>query len=74
MGLLKDAFGIGKQDNAQFNQKSTPDGNRTVRVSYNDADKGSGKHETTFSKTDYGSGSHVEGWHGKDYPLGSGKK
>ena len=67
MGIFSSLFGIGDHDNAHTNHKSTEGGVRTVRVSYDDADKSSGKHETTWSKTDYSSGKHSEGWHGKDY-------
>jgi len=73
MGLFGGLFGIGDHDNAHFNTKSSSDGTRSVRVSYDDKDKSSGKHETTFSKTDYGSGKHVEGWHGNDFPHGKDK-
>lgn len=74
MGFFSNLFGIGDHDNASVNHKSTSDGVRSVRVSWDNSDKGTGQHETTWSKTDYGSGRHTEGWHGSNYDKSGGKK
>lgn len=72
MGLFSTLFGIGDYDASKGTHKSTSDGVRSVRVSWDKSDKGTGRHETTWSKTDYGSGRHQEGWHGKDYDKSNG--
>ncbi len=70
MGIFSSLFGSSSNkdepDNAKFNTTNSSDNVvRSTRYTYDDEDKGSGKHETTFSKTT--PDKHEEGWYGKDY-------